>query len=159
MGLTLDRRTIGWKSWRGESISTQENPARLSGSGELRAKEAGVLAKNGNEEGAYYLGGFAIECALKACIAKKIKRHDFPLAAKDANRVYTHDLTQLLKLAELESHLDKVMKRNQALTANWGVVKNWKAESRYETSGLKGTDMDAAVNSADGVLQWIRRRW
>jgi HEPN domain-containing protein len=126
---------------------------------ELRAKEAGVLAKNGNEEGAYYLGGFAIECALKACIAKKIKRHDFPLAAKDANRVYTHDLTQLLKLAELESHLDKAMKRNRTLRENWGVVQNWNVDSRYEASGLKGTDMDAAVNSADGVLQWIKRRW
>jgi hypothetical protein len=45
---------------------------------EMRAQEAGVLAKNGNEEGAYYLGGIAIECALKACIAKRTKRHDFP---------------------------------------------------------------------------------
>jgi HEPN domain-containing protein len=126
---------------------------------ELRAKEAGVLAKNGSEEGAYYLGGFAIECALKACIAKKIKRHDFPLAAKDANRVYTHDLTELLKLAELETHLDKEIKRNRALATNWGIVKSWKVECRYETSGLRGTDMDAAVNYADGVLGWIRRRW
>jgi HEPN domain-containing protein len=125
----------------------------------IRAKEAGVLAKNGDEEGAYYLGGLAIECALKACIAKKMRRHDFPLAAKDASRVYTHDLDDLLKLAELEGHLDKAMKGNRALTANWGVVKNWRVESRYETSGLKGTDMVAAVNSADGVLPWIQQRW
>lgn len=126
---------------------------------ELRAKETGVLAKNGNEEGAYYLGGLAIECALKACIAKKIKRHDFPLAAKDAGRVYTHDLTELLKLAELKTHLDKAMERNRILAENWSVVQDWSVDSRYEKSGLKGTDMDAAVNSADGVLQWIRQRW
>ncbi len=125
----------------------------------MRAKEAEVLAKNGNEEGAYYLGGFAIECALKACIAKKIKRYDFPLSARDANKVYTHDLNELLKLAELESYLDKEMKGNRALTASWTVVKNWKVESRYETSGLNGADMVAAVNSTDGVLSWIRRRW
>jgi HEPN domain-containing protein len=125
----------------------------------MRAREADVLAKSGNEEGAYYLGGLAIECALKACIAKKMKRHDFPLAPKDADRVYKHDLGELLKLAELKSHLDKAMKRNRVLTENWGTVKNWKVESRYETSGLKGTDMVAAVNSADGVLPWIRRRW
>jgi len=126
---------------------------------ELRAKEAGVLAKNGNEEGAYYLGGLAIECALKACIAKKIKRHDFPLAAKDANKVYSHDLAELLKVAELKTHLDNAMNRNRALKENWGVVQDWNVESRYETSGLRGTDMDVAVNSANGVLQWIRRRW
>jgi HEPN domain-containing protein len=126
---------------------------------ELRAKEAGVLAKNGNEEGAYYLGGLAIECALKACIAKKMKRHDFPLAPADATKVYKHDPTQLLRLAELESDLDKAIKRDRALAKNWSVVKDWKVESRYETSGLKGTDMEAAVNSADGVLQWIKQRW
>ena len=126
---------------------------------EMRAKEAGVLAKNGNGEGAYYLGGLAIECALKACIAKKMRRYDFPLPAKDANRAYTHDLSELLKLAELESDLDTAMRRSRILTENWVIVQNWKVESRYETSGLKGTDMVAAVNSADGVLPWIRQRW
>src|SRR5438094_3909647 len=37
-----------------------------------------MLAKNGKKMGAFYLGGLAIECALKACIAKKTKRYDFP---------------------------------------------------------------------------------
>ena len=126
---------------------------------EMRAREAAVLAKNGNEEGAYYLGGLAIECALKACIAKKIKRHDFPPDRDDASKVYTHLLGNLLELAELENDLDKAMKGNRALAANWVVVQNWKVESRYETSGLKGTDLVTAVNSKDGVLPWIRRRW
>jgi HEPN domain-containing protein len=125
----------------------------------MRAQEAGVLAKNGNEEGAFYLAGLAVECALKACIAKKMRRHDFPLPAKDANRVYTHDLSELLKLAELEGDLDTAMRRSRGLTENWIIVQNWKVESRYESSGLKGTDMVAAVNSADGVLRWIQRRW
>jgi hypothetical protein len=30
---------------------------------DLRAKEAGVLAKSRNEAGAYYLAGYAVECA------------------------------------------------------------------------------------------------
>jgi len=126
---------------------------------EIRAREAGVLATNGNEEGAYYLAGLAVECALKACIAKKMRRHDFPLPAKDANRVYSHDLSELLKLAELEDDLDTTMRRSRALTENWIIVQNWKVESRYETSGLNGTDMFTAVSSADGVLPWIQRRW
>jgi len=29
-------------------------------------------------DAAYYLGGYAVECALKACIAKLISQHDFP---------------------------------------------------------------------------------
>jgi len=126
---------------------------------EMRAREAAVLARSGNEEGAYYLGGLAIECALKACIAKRIKRHDFTPDMDDARKVYTHLLGNLLELAELENDLDKAMKGNRALTVSWGVVKNWRVESRYETSGLKGTDMVGAVNSRDGVLPWIQRRW
>src|SRR6266704_2273860 len=65
---------------------------------ELRAKEAAALAKSRNQQGAYYLGGFAIECALKACIAKKTRRHDFPADKTYAGKVYTHDLNELLKL-------------------------------------------------------------
>jgi hypothetical protein len=62
---------------------------------DLRAQEASTLAKASNQHGAYYLGGFAIECALKACIAKQTKRHEFPLDPRYANRVYTHDLGEL----------------------------------------------------------------
>ncbi len=73
--------------------------------------------------------------------------------------MYSHDLSELLKLAELEDDLDTTMRRSRALTENWIIVQNWKVESRYETSGLNGTDMFTAVSSADGVLPWIQRRW
>ena len=44
----------------------------------LRVKEAKALLDNGYPAGAYYLMGYAVECALKACIAKQTKRYDFP---------------------------------------------------------------------------------
>jgi len=125
---------------------------------ELRAKEAGVLARNGNDQGAYYLGGIAIECALKACIAKQTKRYDFPDKEK-VTKAYSHSLTELLKLAELDQRLEREIAKNPILAVNWGVVKGWKVESRYQTSGLKGTDMHTAVSSSDGVLQWIKLHW
>jgi hypothetical protein len=127
---------------------------------QLRASEAALLAKGGKEHGAYSLGGFAIECALKACVAKKTKKHDFPHDTKYAVKVYSHDLSELLKLAGLEADLDKEMKTNARFAANWGVVKVWNVSSRYEGSGLNGTDMVAAVTApADGVLQWIKLYW
>ncbi len=126
---------------------------------ELRAEEASILAGKRKQQGAYYLGGFAVECALKACIAKKTRRHEFPADAKYANRVYTHELTELLKLAGLTQQLARDMKIKPDLATNWGVVKGWNVDSRYETSGLKGTDMVTAVNSRDGVLQWIKLHW
>ncbi len=51
--------------------------------------------------GAYYLAGYSVECALKACIAKLTKVHDFP--DRDfARDIYTHRLAVLVGLAELE---------------------------------------------------------
>jgi HEPN domain-containing protein len=126
---------------------------------ELRTKEAITLARSRNQQGAYYLAGFAVECALKACIAKKTKRYDFPADARHAGRVYSHDLTELLKLADLDSQLDRDMRGNPHLAASWGVVKAWKVDCRYETSGLNGKDMVDSLESANGVLTWIRLRW
>jgi HEPN domain-containing protein len=126
---------------------------------DLRAKEAAALARGRNQQGAYYLAGFAVECALKARIAKKTRRYDFPADAKHAGRVYSHDLTELLKLAELADQLDKDMRTNRQLAANWSVIKEWKIDCRYETSGLNGKDMVESLNSPDGVLQWIKVHW
>src|SRR5204863_7366247 len=72
---------------------------------DLRAKEARVLANNGNEQGAYYLGGYAVECALKACISKQTRRHEFPPKIEYVREAYSHKLTSLLRLAELEEQL------------------------------------------------------
>jgi len=126
---------------------------------QLRADEAAVLVRNRKKMGAFYLGGLAIECALKACIAKKTRRYEFPRDRKYVDKVYSHDLSELLKLAGLNDQLDQDLKSNRNLATNWGVVKSWNIDSRYEASGLKGSDMNVAVNSADGVLQWIKLRW
>ena len=138
------------------TTKTRKDFQRLT---ELRAKEATTLARSRNQQGAYYLAGFAVECALKACIAKKTKRHDFPADAKHAGRVYSHDLTELLKLADLHNQLDRDMRGNPQLAANWGVVKAWRVDCRYETSGLNGKDMVDSLDSPDGVLTWIKLRW
>jgi hypothetical protein len=126
---------------------------------DLRAKEAGVLARNRNEPGAFYLGGYAIECALKACIAKETKRHEFPPKVDDVRRVYTHNLEGLLKLAQLEKQLETDAKTNPSLGINWNVVKTWNEETRYKASGLNGRDLYAAISGPNGVLPWIKQRW
>jgi hypothetical protein len=126
---------------------------------DLRAREAGTLLRSRNPIGSYYLSGYAIECALKACIAKMAKRHEFPLKADYVRKLYTHNLEELLKLAELDGPLDNEMKINVALARNWGVVRNWNEEARYKASGLNGKDLYSAVAGPDGVLPWIKQRW
>jgi HEPN domain-containing protein len=44
----------------------------------IRLEEAKVLLRHGKYEGCYYLCGYAVEFALKACIAKMTERYDFP---------------------------------------------------------------------------------
>ena len=126
---------------------------------ELRAEEARVLLVRGKEQGAYYLAGYAVECALKACIAKKTKRFEFPQKRRYIEKVYSHDSDTLLDAAGLDAELQKEIAANQAFAANWNTVKDWNEESRYRTSGLNGKDLYQAVTGPNGVLPWIRLRW
>ncbi|HEX7894254.1 MAG TPA: hypothetical protein VF447_08700 [Terriglobales bacterium] len=87
------------------------------------------------------------------------RRHEFPLKADFVRRLYTHNLEELLKLAELDRELESDMQANTALARNWGVVKNWNEGSRYKISGLNGKDLHTAIVGPDGVLSWIRQRW
>ena len=44
----------------------------------LRLAEARLLLDGKSFAGAYYLTGLALECALKACIARSCEQYDFP---------------------------------------------------------------------------------
>lgn len=126
----------------------------------MRLSDARVLLKNGHYEGAYYLCGYVVECALKACIAKQTRRHDFP-DKKTVEASYTHVLSDLVKTAGLGVDLDKEMNINQHFADNWDIVKDWSEVSRYEKHGeLETRDLYYAVtDSKHGVLRWIRQHW
>jgi HEPN domain-containing protein len=126
----------------------------------LRVNDARTLLKSGNNEGAYYLTGLAVECALKAAIARRTQRHEFPPEPKFVREsVYIHDLNKLLVAAGLESTLSAAVVNNAALKTNWALVKDWKPESRYLAGGLNGNDMYRAATGRNGVLGWLRQHW
>ena len=60
--------------------------SRKSPDSELKRQKA--LLDGGYPAGAYYLMGYAVECALKACIAKQTKRYDFPPKPSSVNAIY-----------------------------------------------------------------------
>ncbi len=126
----------------------------------IRHKEARVLLRNRNYEGAYYLCGYVVECGLKACIAKRTEQYDFP-DKKTVGASYTHDLAKLVKVAGLELDQEQEMKSNPSFADNWSVVKDWSEASRYEKHSKKETqDLYSAIsNKKHGVLQWIKRYW
>ena len=133
---------------------------------ELRLNEANALHAAGFQEGAYYLAGYAVECALKACIARKTQEFDFP-EKKRVNDSHTHDLEKLLVLAGLSEDLRLAFAANPDLETFWEVVRDWSEESRYEM--IQGSDegrfriayqMIHAIECQNGgVMQWIKQRW
>ena len=127
---------------------------------ELRLKESRALLDAGFPEGAYYLSGYAVECALKACIAKRTREHDFP-EKKLVIDSHTHDLAKLLQLAELKIDLDTSMQGNPALKSSWDAIQNWSETSRYQKrSAQEASDLLQAIDDqAGGLLPWIVLRW
>lgn len=127
---------------------------------ELRVREAGALLQASLYDGAYYLAGYAVECALKACIAKKTREHDFP-DKTIVNRSYTHNLEELVKVAGLERELKRKEDDDQVFEVNWALVKDWSEEARYQGhSEPKTRDYySAVVDAQKGVLTWLREHW
>lgn len=113
--------------------------------------------------GAYYLTGLAIECAIKACLARTVKEYDYP-DRKFVNDMYQHDLQNLVQLdAALWLALQSDMKNDGAFAANWSTIKDWDDQKRYdivqeqEARGLYNAAAAAAAGS--GVMHWIRGKW
>jgi len=73
----------------------------FQGLSRARLKEARALLRLGLSDGAYYLAGYAVECALKACIAKGTRRFEFP-DKKKVDSSHSHNLRELVKIAGLE---------------------------------------------------------
>ena len=124
----------------------------------VRLDEAGVLLAAGHYAGAYYLAGYAVECALKACIAKQTRAGDFP-DLDLARASYTHDLERLLSVAGLKDELKAALRSDSGFEIYWNVVSRWGAHSRYSLATEGDTrDLYAAIsNRRHGVLRWLRR--
>ncbi len=126
----------------------------------IRIKEAKALLDRGLYDGAYYLAGYAVECALKACIVKLTREHDFP--DKDVvNKSWTHNLIQLVEVAGLEKERKEKASADKEFEIRWGLVKDWSEDSRYRKVGEKeaGQLYEAISDPKHGVLPWLEQHW
>lgn len=129
---------------------------------EIRLQDGAALLNSGRYDGAYYyLLGYVIECALKACIAKQTNQYDFP----DLHRVrssYTHNLNDLLDVSGLLPEFNKESKVNPDFENNWVIVKEWNESKRY-TSGVSEAFVRqyylAVTDTRSGVLPWLQKWW
>src|SRR6266852_3643041 len=94
----------------------------------MRIEEAESLLNAGKWDGAYYVAGYSVECALKSCIIKKLMATDAFPDRKFSDQCYRHDLTLLLEKADLENELNN----SGPVVKKWNIVKDWSEQSRYE---------------------------
>lgn len=123
----------------------------------LRLAEAKALLQSGHYPGAYYLCGYAVECALKACLAKKTKRFAYPSEpAVVRQRYYTHELSELLK------QVGDPLVKELPLHSGWAELTRWSPDCRYD---LGTTEEEARflysviAHLSNGVLRCIRKHW
>jgi len=128
---------------------------------DIRIKEAKVLLDANSYQGAYYLAGYSLECAIKACIAKQVKQYDFP-NLELAHNSYSHKLTDLLGVAGLKQKLSEKERNDMDFKLNWAVVKDWSEKARYESrvEERKAKDLyEAITHNQSGILAWLKTFW
>ena len=128
----------------------------------LRRSDAKILLDAGHAEASYYLMGYAIECALKAVIAKGTQKHDFP-DKRAVLDTHTHNLEDLARLSDLKKPLQSLPTTHPA-RIHWAVVKNWSEAGRYRhdimPAGGKGfVQGQHGPARTYGVLTCIKAYW
>src|SRR5271166_6550741 len=118
--------------------------------------------------GAYYISGYAVECGLKAVVAKLFRYtadFEFPAPEKRGGgglNLYSHDLPFLVKVAGLSLDWANELNADGVLKENWNIAKNWTPESRYQStrSAQEAQDYYSAVADTNhGVLKCIGKFW
>lgn len=120
-----------------------------------RIEDAKSLLAYSRWSGAYYLAGYALECALKSCVLAHIEQTGIIFEdRKFAGKCWTHDLETLVKQANLTTKRGVSILANPALKTNWFIVKDWSEASRYHSSTRQDAEkfFEAITNQTDGVL-------
>ena len=134
--------------------------ANLQGIAEARLSDASLLLIHRRFSSAYYLSGYAVELALKACVSRQFRQDEIPDKVL-IKRVLTHQFPELVSLAGLASELKGEQEVDPAFQANWGIVNEWESDSRYDMiDAISAQQMLKAIaDDQHGVMQWIRRHW
>lgn len=105
------------------------------------------------------MGGYVIECALKACIAKQTRQGDYPPDRRIVEKCYSHEIEKLCELARVP--LKEKQSADKLFESYWGVIKDWSEQARYtQVDDTKARDLLRAIDDPQhGAFQWLREHW
>lgn len=143
------------------------NQAELRAMADERIRDAEALLAAGRWPFAYYVAGYAVECALKSCVLAQMVNTGWVF--KDGVKVAdcrTHDFDELLGIAGVRDRMYAHGRANKAAGGvyldNWNVVSQWRETSRYDhgTTEAQARALLAAItHDPDGVLRWVQGHW
>ena len=127
---------------------------------QIRLDDALFLLSANRSSSAYYIVGYAVELAFKACISKLIQPNAIPDLAF-IKVIYTHKFSELLSAAGLRPEFEEYIKMDSQFAANWAIANNWSEESRYEFwDPISAATMLQAIQDPNhGVFQWLKKHW
>lgn len=115
-----------------------------------RYKDARALLKAERWGGAIYLGGYVIECLLKARIVMEKKRSSLP------REYWHHDLFRLMDVSRVTWEL--AMNQNRAIQAYMTLIAaNWDVTMRYgSTQRVDRRQANDFLEAVRKVSRWLR---
>jgi hypothetical protein len=127
---------------------------------EAKLSDAILLANFERWSNAYYLAGYSVELALKACVARQIAAETIPDKSVIQN-IYSHEFVKLVGVAGLKGELNRRLNGNTQFAANWALALEWGPDRRYQSSSaMEAQYLLASVSDTkSGVLEWIRQYW
>lgn len=138
------------------------NRADLQSLAQQRILDAEALLNGGRWSFAYYVAGYAVECALKSCFLARMIYTGWVFQDRvKIDECLTHDFIKLINLAGLTAELNAHRASNPAFVGNWGVTAQWKVTDRYaiKTETEARALYSAITDTPDGVLPWIMNYW
>lgn len=145
-------------------------PGQLRSVAEYRLQDAICLLKSGDSaraNGAMYMGGFVVECLLKALL---LERHPnlqnsvdpAKLSKSDAEvhrLLYGHELDAMLNfLPEVEAKLKglETLEHRAVWHPFLAVCEQWTVYARYSPSHARKSDAEEFLETVKEVKQWLK---
>ena len=146
---------------------TREDYRQLS---DLHVQHGKALLEGGFYSGAWYISGYAVECGIKACIAKLFRLtadDDFPepMSGNPGGgtiNLRSHNFKFLVQAAGLKLVWDREMNGSRRFRDNWDIVNRWSPEGRYATDRVQSEVVEfysAIVDPNHGAMECIKRHW